>query len=50
MIVTLKLLAQGIIVDFIDEYVRNEESTTTKSLKQFIEPMVSIYFDEYLEV
>ena len=29
MIVTLKLLAQGIIVDFIDEYVRNEESTTT---------------------
>ncbi|XP_042942746.1 uncharacterized protein LOC122276922 [Carya illinoinensis] len=45
---TLRMLAYGVIKDFIDEYIRIGESTTTKSLKKFCKTMVTVFSDEYL--
>ncbi|XP_028100444.1 uncharacterized protein LOC114299816 [Camellia sinensis] len=44
----LRMLACGVAADFMDEYLRIEESTAMKSLKKFVKAVVAIFFDEYL--
>ena len=36
MTAAIRMLAYGVLVDFMDEYVRIGESTTIKSLKKFV--------------
>ena len=36
MTATIRMLAYGVLVDFMDEYLRIGESTTIKSLKKFV--------------
>ncbi|XP_028083160.1 uncharacterized protein LOC114284465 [Camellia sinensis] len=48
MIATLRMLAYGVAVDFMDEYLRIGESTAMKSLYYFVKAMVEIYSDQYL--
>ncbi|XP_038715002.1 uncharacterized protein LOC120008691 [Tripterygium wilfordii] len=42
------MIAYGVTVDFMDEYVRIGESTTIASLKKFTRPIISIFGAEYL--
>jgi hypothetical protein len=44
----LRMLAYGVTVDFMDEYVRIGESTAMKSLKKFVKAVISIFSEEYL--
>ena len=44
----LRMLAYGVIADFMDEYVWIRESTTIKSLKKFVKAVVVIFSKEYL--
>ncbi|KAL0002630.1 hypothetical protein SO802_016411 [Lithocarpus litseifolius] len=44
----LRMLAYGVIADFMDEYVQIGESTAIKSLKKFIKAVVDIFSKEYL--
>ncbi len=46
--VALRMLAYGVIADFMDKYVRIGESTAIESLKKFVKAVVSIFSDEYL--
>ncbi|XP_028108108.1 uncharacterized protein LOC114306976 [Camellia sinensis] len=46
--VALKMLAYGVAVDFMDEYVRIGESTAIESLKYFVKAVVDIFSNEYL--
>ncbi|XP_028055508.1 uncharacterized protein LOC114259680 [Camellia sinensis] len=48
MIAALRMLAYGVATDFMDEYVRIEESTAMKSLKKFVKAVVTIFSDEHL--
>ncbi|XP_028077125.1 uncharacterized protein LOC114279120 [Camellia sinensis] len=44
----LRMLAYGVSVDFMDEYLRIGESTAMKSLKKFFKAVVAIFSNEYL--
>ncbi|XP_028056446.1 uncharacterized protein LOC114260503 [Camellia sinensis] len=46
--VALRMLAYGVAVDFMDEYVRIRESTAIESLKYFVKAVVNIFSNEYL--
>ncbi|XP_028102978.1 uncharacterized protein LOC114302180 [Camellia sinensis] len=48
MTVALRMLAYGVVVDFMDGYVRIGERTAMKSLKKFVKAVVTIFSDEYL--
>ncbi|GAB2297867.1 hypothetical protein Dimus_038496 [Dionaea muscipula] len=48
MTVALRMLAYGVSVDHVDEYVRIGESTTLESLTKFVKSMIAIFSDEYL--
>ncbi|XP_030963853.1 uncharacterized protein LOC115985017 [Quercus lobata] len=43
-----RMLAHGVAADFMDEYVRIEESTAIESLKKFVKAVVDIFSKEYL--
>ncbi|XP_035541500.1 uncharacterized protein LOC118344576 [Juglans regia] len=47
-IITLRMLAYGVTGDFMDEYIRIDESTAMESLKKFSEIIVSVFSYEYL--
>ncbi|XP_075662918.1 uncharacterized protein LOC142632380 [Castanea sativa] len=47
-IATLRMLAYGVTADFMDEYVRIEETTAIESLKFFFKAVVDIFSKEYL--
>ncbi|XP_042441224.1 uncharacterized protein LOC122026552 [Zingiber officinale] len=44
----LRILAYGVGVYLMDEYVRIGETTTIKSMKLFVKAVISIFGDEYL--
>ena len=48
MTATLRMLAYGVIVDFLDEYVRIAESTAMMSLKKSVVVVVAIFLEQYL--
>ena len=48
MTVALRMLAYGVIADFLDEYVRIAESTAMMSLKKFVAAVVAIFLEQYL--
>ena len=45
---TLRILAYGVTIDFMDEYVQIGESTAIESLKKFVKAVVDIFSKEYL--
>lgn len=45
---TLRMLAYGVTADFMDEYLKIGETTMTKSLKRFVQAVISIFSEEYL--
>jgi hypothetical protein len=47
-IVALRMLAYGVIADFMDEYVRIGASTIMESMEKFVKAVVSIFFYECL--
>ena len=47
-IAALRMLVYGVTADFMDENVRIGESTTIKSLKNFVKAVVDIFSNEYL--
>ncbi|KAL0008286.1 hypothetical protein SO802_009788 [Lithocarpus litseifolius] len=44
----LRMLAYGVIGDFMDEYVQIGETTTLQSLEKFVAAVVDIFSEEYL--
>ena len=48
MTVALRMLAYGVTVNFMDEYVRTVKSTAMMSLKKFVATTVAIFLEEYL--
>ncbi|KAF8364697.1 hypothetical protein HHK36_033377 [Tetracentron sinense] len=44
----LRMLAYGVIDDYVDEYLRTSETTAMESLKLSAEAVVSLYSDQYL--
>ena len=46
MTVALRMLAYGVIADFLDEYVRIAESTAMMSLKKFVVAVVAIFSEQ----
>ncbi|XP_023920936.2 uncharacterized protein LOC112032404 [Quercus suber] len=48
MTAAIRMLAYGMLADFMDESLRIEETTAIKSLKKFVKAVVSIFFEEYL--
>ncbi|XP_042415321.1 uncharacterized protein LOC122004510 [Zingiber officinale] len=46
--VALRILAYGVRADLMDEYVRIGETIAIKSIKLFVEVVISIFGDEYL--
>ena len=48
MTVALRMLAYGVTVNFMDEYVRTVKSTAMMSLKKFVATTVAIFSEEYL--
>ncbi|XP_041016210.1 uncharacterized protein LOC121258734 [Juglans microcarpa x Juglans regia] len=44
----IRMLAYGITADFMDEYIRIEESTAMESLKKFVKTIVAVFSNEYL--
>ena len=48
MTVAVRMLAYGVTADFMDEYVRIEETTAMENLKKFVAAMVDIFSEEYL--
>ena len=43
MTTAIRMLAYGVLADFMDEYLRIGESIAIKSLKNFVEAVVSIF-------
>ncbi|KAJ9544054.1 hypothetical protein OSB04_023761 [Centaurea solstitialis] len=43
-----RLLAYGVLADYVDEYVQIGESTAIESLKRFVVAIVEVFGDEYL--
>ncbi|XP_059649892.1 uncharacterized protein LOC132295600 [Cornus florida] len=50
MTAAIKMLAHGIPIDVVGEYVRIGESTTIEFLKRFCVGIISIYGEEYLRL
>ena len=50
MIVVLRMLAYGVTVDFMDEYVRIWENIAMISLKKFVAAVFDIFLEEYLRL
>ena len=48
MTATLKMLAYGVTIYFLDEYVRIAESIAMMSLKKFVAAVVAIFSEQYL--
>ena len=48
MTTAIRMLAYGVAVDAVDDYVRIGESTTIESLKRFVRAVVAIFSNEYL--
>ena len=46
--VALRILAYGVTIDFMDEYVQIGESTAIESLKIFVKAVLDIFSKEYL--
>ena len=46
--VALRMLAYGVVADFMDEYVRIGKSTAIESLKKFVKAVVDIFSNKYL--
>lgn len=44
----VRMLAYGVIGDYVDEYLRILESTALTSLKLFVQAVISLYSDKYL--
>ncbi|KAF8400170.1 hypothetical protein HHK36_013466 [Tetracentron sinense] len=44
----MRMLAYGVTIDYVDEYVRIGESTATEGLNFFVKAVVAIFFNEYL--
>ncbi|KAK9281229.1 hypothetical protein L1049_004124 [Liquidambar formosana] len=44
----MRMLAYGLAVDVVDDYVRIGESTTIESLKKFVKVVIGVFGDEYL--
>ncbi|RWR86315.1 putative nuclease HARBI1 [Cinnamomum micranthum f. kanehirae] len=42
------MLAYGVAVDAVDDYVRIAESTSIKSLKKFVQTIIDVFCNEYL--
>jgi len=47
MIITLRMLAYRVTVDFMDEYVRIGENTAMMSLKKIVAVVFDIFLEEY---
>jgi hypothetical protein len=45
---TLRMLAYGVTTDFMDEYLKMGEATVLKSLKRFVQAVISVFSEEYL--
>ncbi|XP_028112219.1 uncharacterized protein LOC114310447 [Camellia sinensis] len=50
MTAALRMLAYGVAADFMDEFLRIEESTAMNSLFYFVKAVVEIYSDQYLRL
>jgi len=50
MITAIKMLAYGVLADFMDEYLKIGESTTIKSFKKFVKSVALIFSKEYLRL
>ena len=48
MTATIRMLAYGVTVDFMDEYVQIGETTAIDSLKKFVVAVIDIFSEEYL--
>ena len=46
--VALRILSYGVATDYVDEYVRIDESTAVESLKKFVKAIVSIFSEKYM--
>jgi hypothetical protein len=44
----MRVIAYGIPADYIDEYLRIGQDTTTKSVRQFAKMVTRLYGDWYL--
>ncbi|XP_062161950.1 uncharacterized protein LOC133868980 [Alnus glutinosa] len=44
----LRMLAYGVTADFMDEYLKIGEATVLKSLKRFVQAVISIFSEKYL--
>ena len=44
----LRMLANGVSGDFIDEYVQIGETTALESLKKFVTAVIDVFSEEYL--
>jgi hypothetical protein len=47
MTTTLRMLAYGIIIDFIDKYLKIGEATVIESLERFVQVVISVFSEEY---
>ncbi|XP_057760075.1 uncharacterized protein LOC130980406 [Arachis stenosperma] len=45
----IRMLAYGVAVDAVDDYVRIGESTTIECLEKFVEGVIFVFQDEYLQ-
>ena len=48
MTVAVRMLAYGVMIDLMDEYVQIGESAAMESLKKFVAIVVDIFSEEYL--
>ena len=48
MTTALRMLAYGVVADFMDEYVRIAKTTAITSLKKVVAVVVAIFSEEYL--
>jgi hypothetical protein len=46
--VALRMLAYGVTADFMEEYLKIGETTVVKSLKRFVQAVISVFSEEYL--
>ncbi|QHO38387.1 uncharacterized protein DS421_4g119920 [Arachis hypogaea] len=47
--VAIRMLAYGVAADAVDDYVRIGDTTTIECLKKFVEGVISVFEDEYLQ-
>jgi hypothetical protein len=46
--VAFRMLTYGVTADFMDEYLKIGETTVVKSLKRFVQAIISIFSEQYL--